>query len=855
MSKLEKYYYKPVSHFRKGGKHKPAFFFIPRLFIIGLISIILIFIYFSKDLPNPRKLDQRQSIESTKIYDRTGEIILYDIHGEEKRTVISLDQINNYLIKATLAAEDANFYQHPGIDIKAVVRALIANLKRQQFAQGGSTITQQFIKSSFLTSEKTITRKIKELILSLELELKYSKDEILAFYLNQVPYGSNAYGIEAASLTFLNKHAKDLSLAESALLASLTKAPTYYSPFGSHPEELKRRQEYVLNRMTQLGFINYEEAEMAKKEKLIFNKAAASLKAPHFVMFIKEYLENKYGQEVIEKGGLKVMTTLDWDLQQLAEKIINEGAKDNEKNFKSYNAALVALDPKTGQILAMVGSRDFFGESLPIGCTPGQNCKFDPSVNVTIRDRQPGSSFKPFAYAAVFKRGYTPDTMLFDLETEFGTGESQSYKPQNYDGKFRGPVSIRQSLAQSLNVTSVKVLYLAGIDETIKLSQEMGITTLKDKNRYGLSLVLGGGEVKLLDEAAAYGVFATDGIRHPKTAILKIENNRGKTLEEFKNEPLSILEPQIARLINDILSDNKTRAPIFGENSPLYLGERLAAVKTGTTQEYRDAWTIGYTPSLVVGVWAGNNDNSPMVKAGAGLYAAAPLWNKFIKRAYELKIVGSQENNEFILPKEPESFIPADTINANKFILNGHFENERKIKIDKVSGKLSTDSTPPQLIEEKIYKEIHSILYYVEKNNPQSDPPANPANDPQFFNWELPILEWAKSLPFVNQPLPPASNDSYTNVNPLSLTVIYPQKNTIIRDKTIKIKLETIIPSGVKQIDLFLDGEFIMTSHQTDLIDFVIPSLIKPGTHLLKVKIYDNNFNYKEEEIPLFINL
>ena len=828
-----------------------SYLFYGFIFIIIFISIL--FIYFAKDLPNPQKISQQKPIESTKIYDRTGKIILYDIHSEEKRTIVNFDQISDNLKNATLTAEDANFYYHFGIDFKGFIRAILENLKGHKV--GGSTITQQYIKNSFLTPEKTFTRKIKELILSLEMEIIYSKNEIFNFYLNQVPYGSNAYGIEAASQTFFNKSAKDLTLSESALLAVLPQAPTYYSPFGSHPEELKNKQEYILDRMILLNYINKEQSEQAKQEKLNFNKTSNSIKAPHFVMYIKEYLENKYGQEFIEKSGLKVQTTLDWELQETAENIILEGAKNNEKNFKSYNSALVAIDPKTGQILTMVGSRDYFEDSLPIGCISGKNCKFDPNVNVTIRERQPGSSFKPFAYAAAFEKGYTPNTILFDLETEFSTEEGKSYKPQNYDGNFRGPVSIREALAQSLNIPSVKVLYLAGINKTINLSQEMGITTLKQKEKYGLSLVLGGGEVKLLDEVAAYGVFANQGIKNNKTAILKIEDNKGNIIEKFEEKPVKILEPQVANLINDILSDNQARTPIFGNNSPLYFQERPVAAKTGTTQEYRDAWTIGYTPSLVVGVWSGNNDNSPMAKAGAGLYAAAPLWNDFIKKAYQLKIKDKQSESEFTLPPEIENFNKSEIIITNKSILDGNFENEIKIKIDKISQKIATEFTPPELIEEKIYKEIHSILYYIDKNNPLGEKPINPENDSQFYNWENPVLEWAKKISGYNQKPPIEYDDIHIKENQPFFIINSPLKNSIINSNLIEIKIEPIAPLGIKQIDIFLDDNFIGIIKQSPYnFNLLIPLEIKKGTHLLKIKLYDNILNFKEEEITIFIN-
>ncbi|MDD5589570.1 MAG: PBP1A family penicillin-binding protein [Candidatus Portnoybacteria bacterium] len=833
----------------------------------GLLVATAAFAYFAKDLPDPSTISHRQITQSTKIYDRTGTVLLYDVHGEEKRTIVALDQISPNLKNATISVEDANFYNHFGLDFKGIGRAIIGVLTGNRSAGGGSTITQQFIKKSFFSDKRSYTRKVKEWILSLELEAKYSKDEILGFYLNQIPYGSNAYGAEAAAQTFFNKSAKDLNLAEGALLASLPQAPSYYSPFGSHPEELKSRQEYVLDRMAKLGYISAEEAEAAKKEQLNFSKTAQSIKASHFVMYIKEYLEEKYGQETVEKGGLKVYTTLDIELQEAAQEIINQGAADNQKKYGAYNAALTAVDPKTGQILAMAGSRDDTADSLPTGCTPGDTCRYEPYVNVSIRDRQPGSSFKPFAFATAFKKGFTPETMLFDLKTEFAPAcpasataqefEGQRcYNPDNYDGKFRGPVSMREALAQSLNVPSVKTLYLAGINQTIETAKSMGITTLNDRSRYGLALVLGGGEVKLLDETAAFGVFAADGIKNKTAAILKIEDGKGKILEEYESNPTKIIDPQISRMVTDILSDNEARSPVFGANSPLYLTERPAAVKTGTTQEYRDAWTIGYTPSLAVGVWAGNNDNTPMAKAGAGMYAAAPLWNAFMKKAYQ--IASSRQDapeNSFILPSEPEAFTKPDSTPAAKSILNGSYVFERIVKIDKISGKLATDMTPPDLIEEKVYPEVHTILFYIDKDNPLGDAPKDPTADPQFNNWEAPIRAWAVSSGWVPQQQPDSSDDVHTQENIPSITINSPLQNQVITQRRIQVSASAVSNLGIKQVDFFFDDELIgADTKDPSSVSFRLPSRLNGSMHTIKAVAYDSFCNRKEALIDVLIN-
>lgn len=861
-------YFRPYFRRNKNRRYwRKKIFLLFGYFILSFFAFSVgIFIYFAKDLPDPSQIEQRQITQSTKIYDRTGAVLLYDVHGEEKRTVVPPDAISQYLKDATVATEDANFYNHFGLDFKGILRAAWYNIRGSKISQGGSTITQQFIKKSLLTDERTFSRKIKEVILSLELEAKYSKAEILGFYLNQIPYGSNAYGAEAAAQTFFNKPAKNLTLAESALLAGLPRAPSFYSPYGSHPEELKIRQEYVLDRMEKLGYISKDNAEAAKKEKLVFAANRQNIKAPHFVMYIKEYLEEKYGQDLIERGGLRVYTTLDWDLQQAGQEIIEQGAKTNQKKYGSYNAALVAIDPQTGQILTMVGSKDYFAtSSLPLGCDPGKNCRFEPNVNVTIRDRQPGSSFKPFAYALAFKKGFLPETTLFDLKTEFNSScpadslteeinGLRCYHPDNYDGKFRGPVSLRQALAQSLNVPSVKTLYLAGVEPTIELAQKMGITTLQDRKNYGLALVLGGGAVKLVDEVAAFGVFAAEGIKNEKAAILKIEGADGKVIEEFSQKSTEVLEPQIARLISDVLSDNQSRAPIFGSSSPLYLEARPAAVKTGTSQEYRDAWTIGYTPSLVAGIWAGNNDNSPMSRAGAGMYAAAPLWNEFMKKSYEISTGRQPATNAFVLPDEPEQFNKPELRQSQNPALDGQIFSERKVKIDKISGKLATNMTPEDLIQEVSFQEIHSILYYVNKEDPLAEPPQNPINDPQFFNWELPIQLWAKTAGFIPSQPPTEYDDVHTLQNQPTVRIISPSNNDSVYQKNVFINVLAQAPLGIKQIDFFFDDEAIgADTKEPYTLIFNLPAHLAGAKHTIKVRAYDQALNRQEAEINVYI--
>jgi 1A family penicillin-binding protein len=607
-----------------------AFLFCSLFLIFSFLSL---FIYYAKDLPRPEKFIERELFESTRIYDRSGQVLLYEIYGEEKRDWVSLEEIPEYLKQAVIATEDANFYQHSGIDLKGIINAALANLKIMKPTYGGSTIPQQLIRSTFLTLEKTAERKTREIILSLELDRHYSKEQILEWYLNQVPFGRNAYGVEAASQAYFGKPVSEISLSEAATLAALIKAPSFYM---TNLEELLVRKDYVLNRMTDEGYLTREEAEEAKKEEVTVVDLLRSIKAPHFTLWVQKQLEEIYGRDFLEQKGLKVFASIDWELQQSAEEIVKQRVEYN-KSYNSYNAALVAIEPKTGEVLAMVGSTDYFGDPFPENCLPGVSCKFDPKFNAAIGTatspgRQPGSSFKPFVYVTAFQKGYDDKTIVDDSPACWPQADG-SWCPRNFDGLFRGPVTLRSALAQSLNVPSVKVLdSLAGFLDSIKTAQAMGITTLSDPAKYGLSIVLGGAEVKLLDMASAYGVFATEGLRVPPVAILKIEDAKGNIIFENNKTPERVLEEDAAKLMNDVLSDNAARAPMFGWRSSLYFDNYQVAAKTGTSEDSRDGWTVGYSTSIATGVWIGNNDNTPMRMPAAELLAG-PIFNSFMQKA------------------------------------------------------------------------------------------------------------------------------------------------------------------------------------------------------------------------------
>ncbi len=833
---------------------------------LGLIFLLLLSsgagaalgYYILESLPDPERITERSVAQSTKIYDRSGKIVLYEIHGEEKRTVIPLGEIPEYVKWATLMAEDDNFYRHRGIDLKGIGRAFLKNLMRGNpfRGQGGSTITQQLVKNSVLTNEVTLARKLREAIMAVALESKYSKDEILELYLNQIPYGSNAYGIASAAQAYFGKNVPDLTLSESSLLAALLKAPTYYSPYGSHQGELLARKEWVIQRMAEEGLISEEEAERAKKEKLALEKPAPSIRAPHFVLYVREYLDQKYGADFVERGGLKVITTLDWDLQQKAEISVREGTERNKDLVEAYNAALVAVDPRTGEVLALVGSYDFFGKSEPEGCNPGINCKFDPHVNVAVRQRQPGSAFKPFVYATAFKKGYTPETVVFDAPTEFNPlcspeglpgpdvkDAKDCYHPQNYDDKFRGPVTLRQAIAQSLNVPSVKVLYLAGVMDSIETARNLGISTLTRPERYGLSLVLGGAEVTLLEMTSAFGVLAQEGLLVPPASILRIENAQGVVLEEKKTSPIPVLDTEITRVINDVLSDNEARLPLFSPTSSLYFPERPVAAKTGTTQDFRDAWVIGYTPSLVSGVWAGNNDNSPMNKSALSIMVAGPIWHQFLASALE----GSP----------PEAFTPPSSGRTPKPALNGVYRTGELITIDKISKKLATAFTPLELVEEKSFGEPKTILHFVKRDDPLGPPPSSPEDDPQYTNWQKAVEKWLAKNALPDARPPKDKDDIHTPEKAprvLLLAPILSENKTASDVKALSFRISSLF--GLKEASLFINDGLVgskTAESNSSLITFPLERTLAPGAYQIKITAYDAVGNKTEAQYNITV--
>lgn len=828
---------KKIKNIKKHRHFKNIVFFIIGA---GILVFAAMIIWISSiKIPDFKAFEERRIASSTKIYDRTGEILLYDINQNVKRTNIPLSEMGDNIKNATIAIEDSSFYTHKGIRISSIIRAALSNVLNIGKTQGGSTITQQLVKNTLLTPKKTITRKIKEWVLAIKIEKQLIKDEILEAYLNEAPYGGTIYGVEEASRNYFGKKPKDLDLAEAAYLAAIPQSPTVLSPYGKNKEKLDNRKNLVLSRLYDLKYITENQYNSAKNETVTFlPQSNSGIKAPHFVFFIQEYLQEKYGEDVLQTGGLKVTTTLDYELQAKGEEIVKNGALSNEKNWNGSNAALVAIDPKTGQILTMIGSRDYFDKNI------------DGNYNVATARRQPGSSFKPFIYAMAFNKGFTPDTVLFDLPTEFSTtcntygtplpGHDQSscYKPDNADGKFRGPVSLRTALGSSINIPAIKLFYLVGTKDALNIAEEMGISTLTDINRYGLTLVVGGGEVSLLDMTSAYSVFANNGTRNPYSGILKIEKSDGEVLEEFKENPREVLPKNTALTISDVLSDNNARIPMFGANSPLNIPN--VAAKTGTTNNNKDAWTMGYSTSIAVGVWVGNNDNKPMKKGGAAL--AGPIWRNFMLEALK-KLPADQF-------EKPNLAVDVKTV---KPVLRGYWQGNEHYFIDKISGKLATENTPTETLEEKVITNVHSILYWVNKDDINGAAPTNPSNDSQFNHWDIPIQNWwaqnrnyHPTVTWANKPN--TTDDIHSAVNQPTISITEPDPTTIYpTDSKIELKVSSSGTYQLKKIDVFTNGSFLGTANYPFNFSFVpneIPNM--SAENEIKVIAYDTAYNQAE---------
>lgn len=646
----------------KNGKFK---YLRPTLFVVGGIFLISVYLIF-KDVPNPSKLTKNPAPVSTQILDRNGKL-LYEVYTDYKRTPVTLENISPMVTQATIAIEDKNFYHHFGLDLIGITRALFNTLTGKRL-EGGSTLTQQLVKIAVLSdTSRTPLRKIREAFLAIATELTYSKDEIIELYLNAAPYGGPIYGIETAAQSYFGKNAKELTLAESSLLAGLPQSPTRYSPFGANPQLAINRQHEVLRRMVEDKYITEDQANEAKAEKLTFQTKNITINAPHFSLTVRDQLVQKYGEDTVNLGGLRVTTSLDLDLQNYIQASLSAEMKKIAK-LKISNGAAMVTKPNTGEIIAMVGSKDYFDE------------KIDGQVNITTSLRQPGSSIKPLNYAVGLLRGWTAGTMFLDIPTCFGVAGQKAYCPKNYDNTFRGPVSMRQSLANSLNISAVKMLALNGLDSFISTASAMGISTWTDPSKYGLSLTLGGGEVTMYDMATAFSTFANRGVTVPLTTILKVETYNGEVLEQFDSsraanltsvlpkkwsefwstlnpektdnkDPRTTLPEEVTFIISDMLADNNARSAAFGPSSELVIPGHTVSVKTGTTNDLKDNWTIGYTSDYLAATWVGNNDNTSMSYVASGVTGASPIWNTIMR-----KVLKDQKNKPLVKPEGVTNF-------------------------------------------------------------------------------------------------------------------------------------------------------------------------------------------------------
>ena len=796
---------------------------------LGILFIVALFAWYSRDLPRPDKIIDRSVAQSTKIYDKTGEHLLFEAFDTQRRTIITLEDIPEHVKQSTILIEDQNFYQHKGFDTKGIIRASIKNLLCLCKAEGGSTLTQQLIKNAILTNEKAFSRKIKEFVLAYQIERKFAKDQILQLYFNEIPYGSNAYGIQSASQFYFSKDAKDLTVEEGALLASLPKAPTYYSPYGTHVDDLLGRKNYIIDLLKQAENITEEEATSAKEVELEFAEKSNFINAPHFVIWVREQLAQEYGEREVEQGGLKVITTLDWDLQQKAEAAIEKFAEINTEQYDATNASLVAIDPATGQILAMVGSADYFNEEI------------DGNFNVAIQGkRQPGSSFKPFVYATGFEQGFTDKTTLWDVVTEFGEkADGEEYEPHNYDLEERGPVSVRSALQGSINIVAVKMLYLVGPGNVIKKAEKFGYTTFDDPERYGLSLVLGGAEVKLIEHVGAYATLANDGVKNPTVSILKVEDPRGKILQEYEEEDGErAMDSKVVDIITDVLSDNAARAPFFGESNYLTIGSHPVAAKTGTTNDYRDAWLLGYTPTLAAGVWVGNSDFSAMKRGAGGSTVAGPIWNTFMRTALE--------NAQVERFKKPDIEYP------DKSILNGKLEEGTPIKIDKTSGLLATEFTPESQIEEKIFRTGHNILHYLIPEDPQGPTPSENDRDPFYPKWEQAVQRWMEENEWQADEgeIPTESDNVHRFEDKPSITINSPFEGETLSGDIVTFRAEASAPRGISRVEFYVDDVLVAQSRTSPYTGRYIPDPnLANGFHEMKAIAYDDIDNNESAQV------
>ncbi len=798
--------------------------------LLGMtLTVIVIFAWFSRGLPDPAKV-QRKSGFSTEILDTTEKVILYDVFTDQDRKFTPLSEVPDYLKKATIAIEDKDFYIHQGFDPLAFLR-ILKNVVLKQRLIGGSTLTQQLVKMILLTNERSVSRKIREFMLSLRIERTFSKDQILQMYLNEAPYGGTAVGVAAASQIYFGKEPKELSLSECVLLAGLPQSPSRYSPYnGSNNKAYLPRAKEVSRRMREDGVITKEMETQVNSDldKIQFlGLGSNKIKAPHFVMYVKQLLEEKYGPSILETGGLKVTTSLNWEVQQKAEKAVKEEIDKVTASLNIKNGSSVILNTVTGEILSMVGSKDFFDKTV------------DGEVNVSLRLRQPGSSIKPLVYAAAFTKNFGPATVLADTVTEFpGKDEATPYIPKNYDGKEHGLIHLRDALGSSINIPAVKLLALTGVENVLRQGYKMGLSSLDPTKetlaRVGLSMALGGAEVRLLDLASAYSAFANGGYKSDPVAILKIEDNQGRVIFENKVvKPERVLDEKVAFLINSILSDNNARLLTFGQNSYLNMGPRAVAVKTGTTNDLRDNWTIGWSRDFIVGVWVGNNNNEKMKNVASGVSGAAPIWRREM-----LDVLTLKPDTPFTIP-EGVSQVEVDKISGypahdgfgtyKEWFINGSIPGgpdpiHLKVKMCKSDGNKLADQIS---ISQGNYDEKEYVIIK------EKDPLTNKDL------WQKGINDWiAKQDNSIYKPPVEVCGASAT----MDIQIVTPGDQSRVDGDQITIRFSVASSKPIVEARIYLDGTLEQTITDGNYI-----RTLKTTTGLHSLRIVAKNNEGAEE--------